>query len=96
MHYNILVFTVLKEQRMASSQKICKGPKCHCFTFIKGQLRQLFIFQNEPTCIIDTLAQRWPVQEVNKEFDFSWKEKSKKILKSSEEEEAKLGLNRQN
>ena len=32
--YHILVFTVLKEQRMASSQKIHKG---RCFTFIKGQ-----------------------------------------------------------
>ena len=46
---------MLKEQRMASSQKIRKGPKCRCFTFIKGQLRQLFIFRIEPTCIIDTL-----------------------------------------
>ena len=32
--YHILVFTVLKEQRMASSQKIHKG---RCFTFLKGQ-----------------------------------------------------------
>ena len=34
MCYHILVFTVLKEQRMASSQKIHKD---RCFTFIKGQ-----------------------------------------------------------
>ena len=32
--YHNLVFTVLKEQRVASSQKIHKG---RCFTFIKGQ-----------------------------------------------------------
>ena len=55
MRYHILVFTVLKEQRIASSQKIRKGQICRCLTFIKGQLRQLFIFQIEPTCIIDTL-----------------------------------------
>ena len=45
MCYHILVFTVLKEQRMSSSQQIRKGPKCRCFTFIKGQLRQLFTFR---------------------------------------------------
>ena len=38
-----------------SFQHSVKGPKCRCFTFIKGQLRQLFIFRIEPTCIIDTL-----------------------------------------
>ena len=55
MRYHILVFTVLKEQKMATLQNIRKGPKCCCFTFLKGQLSQLFIIRIKPTCIIDTL-----------------------------------------
>ena len=39
MCYHILVFTALKERRMASSQKIHKG---RCFTFIKGQRDSCF------------------------------------------------------
>ena len=48
--YHILVFTVLKEQRVASSQKIHQG--C-CFTFIKGQRDNcLFSKMNLPVLYI--------------------------------------------
>ena len=52
MCYHILVFTVLKEQRMASSQK---NPHGSLFHFDKRSTRQLFIFRIEPTYIIETL-----------------------------------------
>ena len=48
--YHILVFTVLKEQRVASSQKIHQG---RCFTFIKGQRDNcLFSKMNLPVLYI--------------------------------------------
>ena len=48
--YHILIFTVLKEQRVASSQKIHQG---RCFTFIKGQRDNcLFSKMNLPVLYI--------------------------------------------
>ena len=57
MCYHILVFTVLKEQRMASSQKIHKG---RCFTFIKGQRDNcLFSELNLPVLYIPWNISTW-------------------------------------
>ena len=53
--YHILVFTVLKEQRVASSQKIHQG---RCFTFIKGQRDNcLFSKMNLPVLYVPWSAQ---------------------------------------
>ena len=54
--YHILIFTVLKEQRVASSQKIHQG---RCFTFIKGQRDNcLYSEMNLPVFYIPWKIQR--------------------------------------
>ena len=68
--YHILLFTVLKEQRMVSSQKIHKG---RCFTFIKGQWDSCLLSElNLPVLYI-------PCQKVS---DLKSKQTLKGILKS--------------
>ena len=70
--YHILVFTVLKEQRVASSQKIHQG--C-CFNFIKGQRDNcLFSKMNLPVlyipCVEQTSALNIDFEDLIKETRF--------------------------